>query len=104
MTREDCLYVIRKMRSDYYSCPIVCHGVQDQIFLYESFKRWAVNELEAYISHCKTKDALSAMEEFRWFMDQCAVRAHTDSSNQLFSTAYDVVTDILDHIITYRGN
>lgn len=103
MIKDDFLKVVRKMRSEYYSGPVPCHGAHDWIFHYEMYKRWAVNELEAYVMHCSTSDPFVATEEFRWFMDQCAVRSHSDESNLMFSTAYDVVTDILDSMITYGG-
>lgn len=97
----DVLYVIGYMRKQYYS-DVGSH--RSDKFEWNCYKKWAINEVYNLVANDITgAPVLDILEAFRYQMDVCSCNARTDSANMLFATAYDVVTDVIDTLITYEG-
>lgn len=104
MSKEECIEIVEKMRKQYYDIPLgKCYSIHDVMFKFESYIRWSVSEILNFLENSEEENPLTLLEKFRWEMDQYACQANGDDANLMFSTAYDVATDILDTLITYGG-
>lgn len=75
----------------------------DTLFQYQSYKKWAVNEIKVYILIHPDLGVREAVEEFRTLMDDLACQAKTGDASFIFSVAYDTATDILDWLLNLKG-
>lgn len=84
---------------DWYKAPSTYYGTTKLTFMVTSYKHWALNELRLYtLKHLKV-DPITCIENFRNIVDDLACNAETTDSNFIYSTCYDVATDVLDMLL-----
>lgn len=100
MKREAGLKVINDLlNSAWYRAPSRW-GIDVTTFRFLSYKRSGLIELRNYVqNHEEFDDILDAIEEYRWMVDVIACGAKTDNKNFMFSTFYDVATEVLDMLL-----
>lgn len=74
------------------------------LFLMQSHSRAAIEELQEYVLGHPQKGLMESIEEFRQMIDDFACESTSEATNRMFSTYYDVVTDILDLVIARGGD
>lgn len=72
-------------------------------FMHRSFKSWAIKEIRIYILTNFDLSAIEALEQFRQMMDDFACQSTNGTNSFMFSTAYDVATDILDTLLPWAA-
>lgn len=87
------------LNSGWYAPPYQYYGVKPEVFTMLSAKRWAVLELKEFSRKKIGIAPVYIVEEFRQEMDKYACIAKDETAKFMFSTAYDVVTDILDMLL-----
>lgn len=92
-------FVEELLHSGWYSTPKRYFGMEPATFSMLSFKRWALIELRDYVMSVPYKRPVDSVEVFRRQMDCFACQAKGDMEKNMFSTAYDVATDILDMLL-----
>lgn len=70
-------------------------------FEYNSYSRWALNELRQYIIKNRNKDPIDSLNEFKYKMDQFACQSKSEA-NFIFSVAYDITVFVIDELMTYE--
>lgn len=70
------------------------------LFTQNSYRCWAMEEIENYITQNESMPITDLLEDFRRKMDHFACDARTPHARFMFSVAYDVVTDMLDKEIS----
>lgn len=85
--------------SGMYSFPKSYRHTKPAVFALESYKRWAIGELRDFVEQRIYSRPIDSVEAFRKRMDNYACMAKTEEAKYMFSTAYDVVTDILDMML-----
>lgn len=93
------LKIIDRMIKEYYRPPSTYY-MKAIDFLYDSYKRWAIMELRAYIKKNKNRPVIETIESFCYKMDCYACESKNGNSNFMFSIARDVGIDVLDAIIS----
>lgn len=82
-----------------YSEPKTYYDKKGGEFMFESYRNWAFKELMEYLAKNRSYGYQPATEKFRETMDEFACAAKTPEADFMFSTAYDVATDVLDFFI-----
>lgn len=65
-----------------------------QIFLQETYSRWAAEEILRCIQENKSRPPVAVVEEFKDRMNHYSLM--NPNSSYIFSVAYDIAMDILD--------
>lgn len=65
-----------------------------QVFLQETYSRWAAEEILKCIRENETTPPITVVEEFKDRMDHYSLM--NPNSSYIFSVAYDIAMDILD--------
>lgn len=81
-----------------YEYPRFYDRVSHDVFKIRSINLWAVEELIDHIWNSQ-EPVMYAIMDFRDKMDIFACAAHSSESNEIFSTAFEVATDLLDFVI-----
>lgn len=68
-------------------------------FEFEALKRWAIMELRYYVCCHTEMRPIDGVVKFREMMNQFSLKEKTETTKHIFSVAYDVATDILDHML-----
>lgn len=92
------LKIIDRMQKELYRSP-ESYRINSAQFMFQSYKKWALNELLLYLLIRRDENPIERVEEFRYQMDVAATSATTDDRNFMFSVAYDVASDILDILL-----
>ena len=76
-----------------------------QIFLQETYSRWAAEEILRCIQENRSRPPVAVVEEFKDRMNHYSLM--NPNSSYIFSVAYDIAMDILDIFLAmsdpYRG-
>lgn len=105
MIKKDVLEIIDELFMQDYQPPESYKELDRATFEYQSYKRWALVELRNYIcKKCLHEDfsIFETVEEFRALMDQYSCESKSGECNFIFAVAYDVATDVLDHLISEK--
>lgn len=102
MDMNTALVLINQLRDELYSHPKEYYRQKRAYFEYQSFKSSAIEELMMYLIRHKNKNPIDAIEDFRYQMDCFACKTRNGIANFIFSVYYDVVTDVLDQLLTIR--
>lgn len=65
-----------------------------QVFLQETYSRWAAEEILKYIQENESRPPVAVVEEFKDRMNHYSLMNR--NSSYIFSVAYDIAMDILD--------
>lgn len=101
MTVDDCLEIIEEYALDLYDHPLD-KFMKKEYFYYETYLRWSIDEVKKYLDDHRGKDPIDILEEFKHKMNTFACESKTETSNFIFSVAYDLVTDVIDYILFYE--
>lgn len=100
MTSNKALILIRHHIRKMYRKPLHSERLDRTKYQHRVYMNWAANEIESYIDRHRNWEPINAVEEFRYMMDKLACSAKDSKKNFMFSTAYDVATDILDVLLS----
>lgn len=89
------LLVVSEIRDEWYKPPRTYHMKKDT-FDFLSYQRWALGEIEAYITEHQDQHPIDSVEEFRYEMDCWAARTNSERVNYICNIACDVAIDVLD--------
>lgn len=78
------------------------YGRKSIEFDYESYRRSALLEIKMALIREYKKDPILVVEEFRSKVDNFACKTKNGTANFMFSTYYDIATDVLDQLIARR--
>lgn len=92
------LSIIDKLEKECYKPPET-YAQKRSIFIYQSYKRSAIEEIKKYLKEHKKENPITALEEFRCKMDYYACKTENGNANFMFSVYYDIATDVLDTLI-----
>lgn len=102
MNMKKVIGVIDTLRNGWYNPPS-SYGKQKKIdFIHQSYSHSAINEIKFYLMEHENEDPIKAIEDFRYKMDCFACDTKNSMANFMFSTYYDVATDVLDLLITIK--
>jgi hypothetical protein len=99
---EEVLRMIDAVEKEYYKPPKT-YKMNKGEFMHRSFKSWAIKELRIYILSHFELSPIEAIEQFRQLMDDFSCRSKDGGISFMFSTAYDVSTDILDNLLPWAA-
>lgn len=99
MNIENVLFIIDRIRDEWYKPPENYYTLKRSVFEYQSYKRSAINEIKLYLIEHKNENPIDVMEDFRYQMDCFACETKNGNTNFMFSIYYDVATDILDALL-----
>ena len=105
MIIKNVLEIIDELFMQDYQPPESYKDLDRALFDYKSYKYWALTELRTYIiKECIHSDVgiFEAVEEFRSLMNQYSCDTCSVECNFIFAVAYDVATDVLDHLISQK--
>lgn len=99
MTTIKAISMIDTLRDGWYNPPSN-YGLQKKIeFIHQSYSRSAINEIKFYLMEYENEDPIKLIEDFRYKMDYFACETKNSMANFMFSTYYDVATDVLDVLL-----
>ena len=98
MRLRKALTIVEQMRNELYKSPEI-YQINSVQFAFQSYRKWAMDELRLYLLIRSDQNPIERIEEFRYQMDIAATSAKTDSCNFMFSIAYDVASDVLDVLL-----
>lgn len=96
MTTKQALSVVDTLRIGWYDPPYNYH-IKKESFLLKSYSRSAMDEIKFYLMEHEKNDPIASIENFRNMMNEFACK---EIGGFMFSTYYDVATDILDVLLS----
>lgn len=100
MSKRKLVSLINEMLyRDWYKAPETYYGMTKARFMLSSYSTWALHELKLYAMKNTKEDPITCVENFRSMMDKLACEAKTSEANFMYSTCYDVATDVLDMML-----
>lgn len=105
MKTKKALSLIEKARFDYYSeKPLEFYKTKRVDFVFNSYRRSAVNEIKFYLIDHDDVHPITALEDFIHMCDTFACKTTNSDANFMFSVYCDVATDMLDILIGHVYN
>lgn len=98
MKVERALSVIDSLREGWYGPPMFYFQKKIE-FEYKSYQYSALEEIKRHLIRHNKEDPIKMIEDFRCQMDCFALEAKNPTENFMFSTYYDVATDVLDILL-----
>lgn len=101
MNAEYAISVLNTLRQGWYDIPLT-HKKKRIDFLYESYQHSAIEEIKYYLLSHDEKDPLESLEKFREMVEEFSCKAYPvgNVASFMFSTYYDVCTDVIDVLLT----
>lgn len=75
------------------------YKMRKELFLKKSYENWAIIELREYALLHKNLDPITCVEQFRDLLNFLSTKYEDQSVRFMYSTAYDVITQVLDMIL-----
>lgn len=98
MNTKYALSVIDTLREGWYNPPSEYYRKKAD-FIYQSYKRTAMDEIKFYLMEHQDEDPIEALDGFRNLMICFSCKQRNDN---MFSVYYDVATDVLDALLGMR--
>lgn len=95
------LSIIDTLQEEEYSGPINYYQKKER-FIYQSYAKSAINEIKTYLKKYNKENVMDVLEDFRYQMDCFACESRNSDANFMFSVYYDVVTDVIDTLLTMK--
>lgn len=93
---DQAMLIVREIKDEWYQQPNNYYSVKKELFELRSYQRWALDEIEQYLSKHPYEHPIESLETFRYNMDFAATETKSAAANFAFSVAVDVVLDVLD--------